>query len=109
MELVWIQTEEEQRENIVAKGKEITELAHKFWNDEPLSEIDKYQIARSLFWLGKDMTTRSSRYIPPKPRGRVSEIPSFDILTEFYSYTFVEKNSKTYAYDQLIEKYNISM
>lgn len=109
MEIKWIQSEEEKTQAIVRNGRWITEIAQKYLDGEELTKMEKHRLTSALFWLGKDMTTRSSRYLPPKPQGRVSEIPSFDILTEFYSYTFFENKTKTYAYDQLVEKYNISM
>lgn len=108
MKIEWIRTEQEQMDSIVAKGKEMTKLAHKFWNGEELTEVEKYLIAQSLFWLGKDMQKKSSRYLEQKKQGGNSDLPSFDILTEFYIYTLHEGKTKSYAYEQLMEKYGIS-
>ncbi|WP_160255663.1 hypothetical protein [Acinetobacter indicus] len=108
MKIEWVRTEQDQIDSIVAKGKEITKLAHKFWNAEELTEVEKYLIAQSLFWLGNDMQNKSSRYLEEKKQGGHSDLPSFDILAEFYSYTLIEGKTKSYAYEQLMEKYGIS-
>ena len=108
MKIEWIRTEQEQMDSIVAKGKEITKLAHKFWNGEELTEVEKYLIAQSLFWLGKARPKKSSRDLEQQKQGGNSDLPSFDILTEFYIYTLHEGKTKSYAYEQLMEKYGIS-
>lgn len=108
MKIEWIKTEQEQIDSIVAKGKETTKLAHKFWSGEELTEVEKYLIAKSLFWLGNDMQKKSSRYLEPKKHGGQSELPEFDILTEYYSYILNEGRTQTYAFEKLIEKYEIS-
>lgn len=108
MKIEWIRTEEEQRRSIIAQGKELSMLAQKFWDGEELSYPEKYIIAKSLSWLGNDMQKKSSRYLEPKKHGGQSELPEFDILTEYYSYILNEGRTQTYAFEKLIEKYEIS-
>lgn len=108
MKIEWIKTEEEQRRSIIAQGKELSRLAQKFWDGEELSYPEKYIIAKSLFWLGNDMQKKSSRYLEPKKHGGQSELPEFDILTEYYGYILDEGRTQTYAFEKLMEKYKIS-
>lgn len=108
MKIEWIQSEEEQTKSIVGCGKSITKLAHKFLDGEELSETDRYLITKYLFWLGRDMSKKPSRYLEPKKQGRKSELPNFDILTEYYSYILDEGKTQAYAFEKLMEKYEIS-
>lgn len=108
MKLEWIQTEEEKTKDIVRNGKWITEIAQKYLEGAELTKMEKHRLTSALFWLGKDMQNRSSRYLPPKPQGRVSHIPGGDILMEFYGYVLDEKTTKNYAYEVLSEKYQVS-
>jgi hypothetical protein len=109
MEIEFIQTEEEKTQSIVRNGEWILEIAKKYWDGEELTSMEKHRLTSALVWLGNDMKNRSSRYMPPKPQGRQSFIPDGDILMEFYGYTLDEKTTKTYAYEALAEKYNVSI
>ncbi len=103
-----IELEEEERQTIVRRGLEITEIAKKFWDGENLSKAERYLLAKSAFWLGKDMKTRSSRYIPKRKAGSQKKYHSLDILLEYYSLTLIEGKNQAQAFNEIMESYEIS-